>query len=157
MISCDFCNFQKHLFYRASPGDCFCTKFIAFSFQFDHVLMRKLYARLGNWISKHTEVTAWNTVISISSLVWRFCRNIVSGESPKTLQKLCVSTKFPHQEIRWSFGILRSECVKYHKPISKMFRFSFASFSFIVIVKGFFGKWFYLYGGLFHRYIWPLV
>ena len=32
----------------------------------------------------------------------------VSGESPKTLRKLCLSTKFPHQLIRWNFGILCS-------------------------------------------------
>ena len=31
-----------------------------------------------------------------------------SAESPKTLKTLCFSTKFPHQEIRWNFGILRS-------------------------------------------------
>ena len=35
-----------------------------------------------------------------SPLVW---------ESPKTMRKLCLSTKFPHQEIRWNYGILRSE------------------------------------------------
>ena len=34
--------------------------------------------------------------------------HIVSGESPKTTQKLCLSIKFPHQEIRWKYGILRS-------------------------------------------------
>ena len=32
-----------------------------------------------------------------------FC--IVSGDSPETMQKLCLSTKFPHQEIRWNYGI----------------------------------------------------
>ena len=30
------------------------------------------------------------------------------NESPETLQKLCVFTKFPHQKIRRNFGILRS-------------------------------------------------
>ena len=34
------------------------------------------------------------------------------GESPETMRKLCLSTKFPHQEIRWNYGILRS--VWYH-------------------------------------------
>ena len=29
-------------------------------------------------------------------------------DSPKTMQKLCFSTKFLHQEIRWNYGILRS-------------------------------------------------
>ena len=34
-----------------------------------------------------------------------FC--IVSSESPETMRRLCLSTKFPHQEIRWNYGILR--------------------------------------------------
>ena len=28
--------------------------------------------------------------------------------SPETMRKLCLSTKFPHHEIRWNYGILRS-------------------------------------------------
>ena len=32
----------------------------------------------------------------------------VSSDSPETSQKLYIFTKFPHQEIRWNFGILRS-------------------------------------------------
>ena len=34
---------------------------------------------------------------------------MVSGELPETMRKLCFSTKFPHQEIRWNYGILRSD------------------------------------------------
>ena len=34
-------------------------------------------------------------------------KGTVSGESPKTMKKLCHSAKFPHQEIRWNYGILR--------------------------------------------------
>ena len=49
-----------------------------------------------------------------------FCRNIgenhsfhkVSGELPETLRKLRLSTKFPHQEIRWNFCSLCSICFK---------------------------------------------
>ena len=33
---------------------------------------------------------------------------IVSGESHKTMGKLCLSTKFPHQEIRWNRSIFDS-------------------------------------------------
>ena len=33
--------------------------------------------------------------------------HIVSGESPETTRKLCLSTKFPYQEIRWNYGIFR--------------------------------------------------
>ena len=36
-----------------------------------------------------------------------FC--IVSGESPEAIRKLCLYTKFPHQEIRWNYGILHSD------------------------------------------------
>ena len=32
----------------------------------------------------------------------------VSEESPKTLWKLCPSTKFPHQDIRWNYGNFHS-------------------------------------------------
>ena len=34
---------------------------------------------------------------------------IVSGDLPETLRKLCVSAKFPYQEIRKKIGILLSE------------------------------------------------
>ena len=30
-------------------------------------------------------------------------------DSPKTMQKLCLSTKFPQQKIRWNFSIFHSE------------------------------------------------
>ena len=45
--------------------------------------------------------TAKNTVTSPNFLVWN------CGDSPETMQKLCLSTKFPHQEIRWSHAIFR--------------------------------------------------
>ena len=32
-----------------------------------------------------------------------------------TSQKLCLSTKFPHQEIKWNYGILYSGCAKTFK------------------------------------------
>ena len=35
-----------------------------------------------------------------------FCT--VLGESPETMGKLFLSTKFPHQDIRWNNGILHS-------------------------------------------------
>ena len=33
---------------------------------------------------------------------------IVLGNSPETMRKLCVATKFPHQEISWKYGIFGS-------------------------------------------------
>ena len=35
--------------------------------------------------------------------------HMVSCELPKTMRKLCLFTKFPHQEIRWNHGIFHSE------------------------------------------------
>ena len=36
---------------------------------------------------------------------------IASGESPETMRKLCLSKKFPHQEIRWNYGIFPVEFI----------------------------------------------
>ena len=47
-------------------------------------------------------LTMENTAIPPNFLECKFC------ESPETLQKLCLLTKCPHQEIRWNYGILRT-------------------------------------------------
>ena len=47
-----------------------------------------------------------------ANLVERFSFRRISGEFPETLRKPCLSTKFPHQEIRRNFGVLRSEVQK---------------------------------------------
>ena len=47
-------------------------------------------------------LTSWCGIIVVRQ---SFRRS--SGESPETLRKLCLSTKFPHHEIRWNHGILR--------------------------------------------------
>ena len=54
----------------------------------------KLYLiyRCGNFVDRHS-----------------FCKAPVSGDSSETLGKLCISTKFPYQEIRYNFGILHIE------------------------------------------------
>ena len=49
--------------------------------------------------------------------VERYSFRIVSGEPPETLQKLCLSTKFPHKKIRWNYGILRSDLFRNLVPI----------------------------------------
>ena len=65
-------------------------------------------------------VTAKNSVILPDFLMWKFCGKahfpIVSGDSPDTVRKLPLSEKFPHQEIRWNYGIFRSECFKNGVP-----------------------------------------
>ena len=47
--------------------------------------------------------TAKNSVISPNFLEWKFVErhsfSLFSGKSPETMQKLCLSTKFPHEEI----------------------------------------------------------
>ena len=56
---------------------------------------------------------AWFHLISwCGNFLERHSFRIVSGDSPKTMRKLYLSTKSPHQEIRWSHGIFRSEIVK---------------------------------------------
>ena len=53
--------------------------------------------------------TTKNTVISLIS----WCGNLVEKqtlrESPETMLKLCLSIKFPYQEITWNYGIFHSE------------------------------------------------
>ena len=34
--------------------------------------------------------------------------NLWKGELAETMRKLCLTTRFPPQEIRWNYGILRS-------------------------------------------------
>ena len=45
-----------------------------------------------------------NTVISPNFLVWKFC-----GKAQ--FRKLRFSVRLPHQEIRWNYGVLCSNCV----------------------------------------------
>ena len=56
--------------------------------------------------------TAKNTLISPNFLLWKFLERHslrrVSDDSPETLGKMCLSTKFPHQVIGRNYGILRS-------------------------------------------------
>ena len=43
------------------------------------------------------------------NFVERHSFSIVSGESPETMRKLCLSAKFLHQEIRWNYGFYAVE------------------------------------------------
>ena len=59
-----------------------------------HITLRKLpWFHLISWCGNFVE---------------RHSFYIVLGESPETMRKLCLFTKFPHQEISWSYGIFRS-------------------------------------------------
>ena len=52
----------------------------------------------------NTPVTVKNTVILPNFVVWKFCEKAQFppslGRYGKTMRKLCLSIKFPHQEIR---------------------------------------------------------
>ena len=50
---------------------------------------------------------------------------IVLRESPGTMQKLCLSTKFTHQETRWNYSISRSDCFGLYTKIKERSGISF--------------------------------
>ena len=64
----------------------------------------------GMWISHFN--TEKNAVISPNFLVWKFCGKAQisqhSGDSPKVPRKLCISTNFRRQIIRWNYGLFCS-------------------------------------------------
>ena len=64
----------------------------------------KLMNSFVNDTLRKVSITAKNTVISPNLLVWKFC-----GKVQFPLRKLCLSTKFSHQKIRWNYGIFRSD------------------------------------------------
>ena len=71
---------------------------------------------LSNWFGPEYKYkvsnTAQNTEIHLISLcgniVETYSFRIVSVESPESMRKLCLSTKFPNQDMRWNSGILSS-------------------------------------------------
>ena len=74
------------------------------------------------------EIPYFHLMSWCESFLERHNFRVVLGESPETMRKLCLSTKFPHQEIRWNYSIFRSvhyqithnrKCSRYHKNISK--------------------------------------
>ena len=75
--------------------------------------------------------TAKNAVILPNFIEWKFVEShsfrIVSAESPETMQKLCFSTKFSHQEIRRNYGIL-SDCSSFSLPLPEEKYFSGPTF-----------------------------
>ena len=60
----------------------------------------------GPWIRFPLhKIPKFHLILWYRNFVESFCRAL--GNSPKPMRKLCLSTKFPHQDIRWNFGILR--------------------------------------------------
>ena len=82
---------------------------------------------------------AKNTVISPNFMVWKFCAKAQFphslGESPETMRKLCLSTKFPHQEIKWNYDIFLSVGVLVQKlgHHSFLMRFVHSTFNYLFV------------------------
>ena len=68
------------------------------------------FSRSDDWITRvHFTLHKKSNFFLISScekFVERRCSASVSGESPKTLLKLCLFTKFLYYKIWWNYGIL---------------------------------------------------
>ena len=52
-------------------------------------------------------LTARSTIFSPNFLGWKFCGK---AQFRQSLRNLYISTKLPHEEISWSYGIFRSGC-----------------------------------------------
>ena len=74
-------------------------------------------------------ITAKNTVVwpdfRCGNFAERYSFRRVSGESPETMQKLCLSAKCPHQEVRWNYGIFHSDFVLLMACLEWRFRINF--------------------------------
>ena len=64
-----------------------------------------MYGRVNLIIRSMRKIPQFHLISTCGNFVERHSFRIVSGESPETLRKLCLSTKFQHQEIRWNYGI----------------------------------------------------
>ena len=85
-----YCQFRFHIF--EFTDTLHCKECVTVLSQF--ILLHKIsYFHLLSWFDNFVETHSFR---------------IVSSEPPKTLQKLCVSTNFPHQEIMWNFDVIRS-------------------------------------------------
>ena len=75
------------------------------------------------------------TVVSSNFLVWKFCGKAQFpysfGRFAQNYAETCLSTKFPHQEIRWNYGIFcYSSAKRQGKAISPAAAQVFALFFF---------------------------
>ena len=90
-----FCFFFFKLFYATSEIDLDFVRYPAL-----HKIPRfHLISWCVNFVKRH-----------------RFCR--VSGESQEILRKLCLSAKFPHEEIRWDYGIWRDAVYRFYSLLT---------------------------------------
>ena len=71
------------------------------------VFLRLCFPRCSTFI-RLRKIPKFYLISWCGNFVERYNFSRILGDSPETLSKLCLSTKFPHQVIRWNFGILRS-------------------------------------------------
>ena len=72
-----------------------------------HLFLRLCFPRCSTFI-RLRKIPKFYLISWCGNFVERYNFSRILGDSPETLSKLCLSTKFPHQVIRWNFGILRS-------------------------------------------------
>ena len=94
-----------------------------------HMLIKMVTLQVCLFQSKSLrKIPKFYLIYWFGNFVERHSFGTVLGESPETLRKLCLSTKFPHQEIRWNFRILRNFLnyllkfmIKIEKQLSRCF------------------------------------
>ena len=52
------------------------------------------------------KITKFHLILLCGNFVEGHSFRRVSSDCPETLRKLCLSKKFPYQEIRWNFDVL---------------------------------------------------
>ena len=67
------------------------------------------WSKMGEKFNDPLRKMPWfHLIFWYGHFVERHSFRIVWGESPETMRKICLSTKFPHQ-IRWNYGVFRSD------------------------------------------------
>ena len=91
----------------------------SFSFQIKPKSDEYQYTKCRNLVLFQISIvdsTAKNTVISPNFLVWKFCGKEQFphsfGQFARNYTELFLSTKFPHQQIKWNYGIFCSVLIK---------------------------------------------
>ena len=88
----------------------FCTKNLIFSVwwkKIRNVMLVNIISVIYVNITLH-KIPQFHLISWCGNFVERHSFRIVSGDSPEAVRKLCLSTNFPHQEIRRNCGILCS-------------------------------------------------
>ena len=97
LFSCEFCEiYQKRMFLWTPVNDnCYILLYF-----------RYLFTSFNNKTDKNDNIhcekyRSFHPISWCAKFVERHSFRIISGDSTETMRKLCLSTKFPHQETRW--------------------------------------------------------